>query len=143
MSKQMKPLVGEVPGTNPKRQEELIEERCVFAMLVMIVSSGSVEEYVCWIDDITFPGNTVILDVESVADNNNMEVYPNPANDVINVKGLDIQCIEIYNTIGSKVISKNVVDSESINIADLTSGIYFVRIIDKQGNTTTTKIVKK
>ena len=105
--------------------------------------SGSVEEYVCWIDDITFPGNTVILDVESVADNNNMEVYPNPANDVINVKGLDIQCIEIYNTIGSKVISKNVVDSESINIADLTSGIYFVRIIDKQGNTTTTKIVKK
>ena len=45
MSKQMKPLVGEVPGTNPKRQEELIEERCVFAMLVMIVSSGSVEEF--------------------------------------------------------------------------------------------------
>lgn len=105
--------------------------------------SGSVEEYVCWIDDVTFPGNTTILDVESVADNSKMEVYPNPANDVINVKGSDIQYVEIYNTVGSRVISKNVVDSESINIADLTSGIYFVRIIDKQGNSTTTKIVKK
>lgn len=105
--------------------------------------SGNVEEYVCWVDDITFPGNTMILGVESVEDDSNMEVYPNPANDIIYVKGDNIQYVEIYNTVGSRVISKNVIDSESINIADLTSGIYFVRIVDKQGNTTTTKIVKR
>lgn len=105
--------------------------------------SGNVEEYVCWVDDITFPGNTMILGVESVEDDSNMEVYPNPANDIIYVKGDIIQYVEIYNTVGSRVISKNVIDSESINIADLTSGIYFVRIVDKQGNTTTTKIVKR
>jgi len=78
-----------------------------------------------------------------VEDDSNMEVYPNPANDIIYVKGDNIQYVEIYNTVGSRVISKNVIDSESINIADLTSGIYFVRIVDKQGNTTTTKIVKR
>lgn len=105
--------------------------------------SGNVEEYVCWVDDITFPGNTMILGVESVEDDSNMVVYPNPANDIIYVKGDNIQYVEIYNTVGSRVISKNVIDSESINIADLTSGIYFVRIVDKQGNTTTTKIVKR
>ena len=105
--------------------------------------SGNVEEYVCWVDDITFPGNTMILGVESVENDSNMEVYPNPANDIIYVKGDNIQYVEIYNTVGSRVISKNVIDSESINIADLTSGIYFVRIVDKQGNTTTTKIVKR
>ena len=105
--------------------------------------SGNVEEYVCWVDDITFPGNTMILGVESVEDDSNMEVYPNPANDIIYMKGDNIQYVEIYNTVGSRVISKNVIDSESINIADLTSGIYFVRIVDKQGNTTTTKIVKR
>ena len=105
--------------------------------------SGSTEEYVCWVDDITFPGNTMILGVESVESDNDVMIYPNPATDIINVKGDDIQYVEIYNTVGSRVISKNVIDSESINIANLTSGIYFVRIVDKQGNTSTTKIVKR
>lgn len=105
--------------------------------------SGSTEEYVCWVDDITFPGNTIILGVESVDSNAEIAVYPNPANDVINVKGNDIQYVEIYNAIGIKVVSKNVNDSESINIADFASGIYFVRIIDKSGNITTEKIIKR
>ena len=45
MCKQMKPLVVEVPVTDPERQEELIMERCTFAMLVMIVAGGSVEDF--------------------------------------------------------------------------------------------------
>ena len=105
--------------------------------------SGSTEEYVCWVDDITFPGNTIILGVESVDSDDEIAVYPNPANDVINVKGNDIQYVEIYNAIGLKVVSKNVNDSESINIADFANGIYFVRIIDKSGNITTEKIIKR
>jgi len=105
--------------------------------------TGNVEEYVCWVDDITFPGNTVILDVESIEDDSNVAVYPNPANDVIYVKGDGIQYVEIYNSIGLKVISKNVTDSESINIADFASGIYFVRIVDKTGNVSTEKIIKR
>ena len=45
MSKQMKPLVVEVPVTDPERQEELIMERCTFALLVMIVAGGNVEDF--------------------------------------------------------------------------------------------------
>ena len=105
--------------------------------------SGSTEEYVCWVDDITFPGNTLILNVESVVDDNEFAVYPNPANDVININGEEIQSVEIYNSIGMRVVSRDVNASESINIADLTSGIYFVRILDKKGNLSTTKIVKR
>ena len=105
--------------------------------------SGSVEEYVCWVDDITFPGNTIILGVESVESDNEVMIYPNPATDVINLKGNDIQYVEIYNNVGMKVFASDVINSESINIADFASGIYFVRIVDKQGNTSTTKIVKR
>ena len=105
--------------------------------------SGSTEEYVCWVDDITFPGNTLILNVESVVDDNEFAVYPNPANDVININGEEIQSVEIYNSIGMRVVSRDVNASESINIADLTSGIYFMRILDKKGNLSTTKIVKR
>lgn len=105
--------------------------------------SGSVEEYVCWVDDITFPGNTIILGVESVESDNNVMIYPNPATDVINIKGDDIQYVEIYNTVGMKVFANDVINSESINIADFANGIYFVRIVDKQGGASTTKIVKR
>ena len=105
--------------------------------------SGNVEEYVCWVDDITFPGNSVILSVETVTDDNSYAVYPNPAYDVIHVNGDDIQYVEIYNSLGMKVASMNVSDSESIDIADYASGIYFVRILDKKGNVSTEKIIKR
>ena len=45
MSKQMKPLVVEVPVTDPERQEELIMERCTFALLVMMVANQSLEVF--------------------------------------------------------------------------------------------------
>ena len=106
-------------------------------------SSGTTDGNVCWIDDITFPGNTMILSVENVVADNEVAVYPNPANDVINVKGEGIQYVEIYNSIGLKVLDRNVNDSESIDIAAFASGIYFVRVIDREGNISTTKIVKR
>ena len=105
--------------------------------------TNGVEEYVCWIDDITFPGNTMILNVETAVVDNDVAIYPNPANDVINVKGEDIQCVEIYNSIGLKVLDRNVNDSESIDIAGFASGIYFVRVIDREGNISTTKLIKR
>lgn len=105
--------------------------------------NGGTEGNVCWVDDVTFPGNTLIMNVESVGCDKNAMVYPNPANDVIYVKGDDVQYVEIYNSIGLKVVSKDVNDSESINIANLASGIYFVRTSDKDGNVSTTKIVKR
>ena len=106
-------------------------------------SSGTTDGNVCWIDDIIFPGNTMVLSVENVVVDTDVTVYPNPANDVINVKGEDIQYVEIYNSIGLKVLDKNVNDSESIDIANFTSGIYFVRTVDNKGNVSTTKIVKR
>ena len=106
-------------------------------------SNGATEGNVCWVDDICFPGNTLILGVEEVVVDKDIAIYPNPANDVIYVKGEDVNYVEIYNSIGSKVVSRKINDSESVNIADLASGIYFVRIINNEGDVTTRKIVKK
>ena len=106
-------------------------------------SSGATDGNVCWVDDICFPGNTMILNVEDVVVNKDVAVYPNPANDVLYLKGEDIQYVEIYNSIGLKVLDKNVNNSESIDIVDFASGMYFVRIVDKNGNASTTKIVKR
>jgi hypothetical protein len=72
---------------------------------------------------------------------NNLEVslYPNPANDVLNIEtALEIQSVEIYNIQGQKVRTAN---QKQINISDLAAGIYMVRIQDTENNTATKKIV--
>ena len=98
----------------------------------------------CWIDDITFPGGSIVLnDVDEIGSDEMISVYPNPANDVIFLKGNDIQYVEIYNSLGMIVLSRNITDAESMNIAGFASGVYFVRTFDKNDKISTTKFIKK
>lgn len=74
---------------------------------------------------------------------NNLEVslYPNPVRDILNIEiENDIQSIEIYNIQGQKVLSSN---QKQINVSDLASGMYLVRIQDIDNNIATKKIAIK
>lgn len=74
---------------------------------------------------------------------NNLEVklYPNPVRDILNIEiENDIQSIEIYNIQGQKVLSSN---QKQINVSDLATGMYMVRIQDIDDNIATKKIVIK
>uniref|UniRef100_UPI004049A7ED LamG-like jellyroll fold domain-containing protein n=1 Tax=Flavobacterium sp. TaxID=239 RepID=UPI004049A7ED len=74
---------------------------------------------------------------------NNLEVslYPNPANDVLNIEtALEIQSVEIYNIQGQKVMSAN---QKQINVSNLAAGMYMVRIQDADNAIATKKFVKQ
>ena len=74
---------------------------------------------------------------------NNIEVslYPNPANDILNIEMTsDVKSIEIYNIQGQKVLSSN---QKQINVSNLASGIYMIRIQDVDNAIATKKIVKQ
>lgn len=74
---------------------------------------------------------------------NNLEVslYPNPVRDILNIEiENDIQSIEIYNIQGQRVLSSN---QNQINVSDLASGMYLVRIQDIDNNIATKKIAIK
>lgn len=62
-------------------------------------------------------------------DSERIAIYPNPTNSDIylNFKSLNISKIQIVNSIGQNVKTLNN-DFESINIADLSSGIYILKI---------------
>lgn len=106
--------------------------------------NGATEGNVCWVDDITFPGNTIVIDdVKEMTSTENIDVYPNPANDVVYLRGDDIQYVEIYNSVGMKVVSKNVINAESIDITELVSGMYLLRAYDSNGIISTSKFVKR
>ena len=100
------------------------------------VSSGS---DCAWIDNVAFPASTIITDVQTVVENN-VTIYPNPANDVLNIQLGDSQSnVEIFNSLGQVVRRyENVSGDMQINIADLNAGMYFVKV-----NENVTKIVKR
>ena len=71
-------------------------------------------------------------------------LYPNPANDVLNIQtkqDLQVNSIEIYNQLGQIVLAvTNAVNS--IDVADLASGTYFVKVNTEKGSANS-KFVKE
>ncbi|MEI7802319.1 MAG: glycosyl hydrolase family 18 protein [Bacteroidota bacterium] len=67
-------------------------------------------------------------------------VYPNPVSEILFLKlnGIDeIKSIGIFNLFGQKLNERNIIQSDnsaSINVAELSSGIYFVTIGTTNGN---------
>ncbi len=82
---------------------------------------------------------------------NNCEtlIFPNPANDFINVTCVDcnITTIRVVNINGQFLIQKDITNSASenayLNIGDLPSGVYFVSVYIDSALCKTTKIVKR
>ncbi len=97
----------------------------------------------CWIDDITFPINSLVLSVESFTEKKDFDVYPNPANNYIIVDGEDVLEVEIFDMMGRKLISHKTETSSTIDVSGLLSGIYLVRTIDADNNISMQKIIKK
>ncbi len=98
----------------------------------------------CWIDDVVFPRNCMIMDVNSITTQKDINIYPNPTADVIIVEGFDIQSVELYNMMGQKLMSQDVNDTKTIlHIDDLSDGLYFVKTLDSKAKVNIRKIIKK
>jgi hypothetical protein len=74
--------------------------------------------------------------------NNSLSLYPNPANDVVNVVSTnDIKTIEVLNYIGQTIYTNNNINLKSLqlNVTSFKAGVYFVKVTTVSG-TKTTKI---
>ena len=72
-------------------------------------------------------------DVMSIEDNiiEAFSVYPNPTTDVLNIKSTqDIDNVTVFNLLGQSVasFSKNEITNSSVNLSDLSEGLYLVKI---------------
>ncbi len=68
------------------------------------------------------------LSVDDFNSGNNINLYPNPSTNFIQIKGLsEIENYEVYNILGAKVLSGEISDDEIINIQNITSGLYFLK----------------
>lgn len=73
-----------------------------------------------------------------------ISVYPNPVDDKLNIKftqNINLVSISIYNAIGQLVhVNKN--PTETIDVSDLKTGSYFIKIISDKG-TASSKFIKE
>lgn len=72
--------------------------------------------------------------------NTHFNIYPNPANDMLNIEAdVEIEKVLIYDVYGK---TQNIKNSESqkfdntVDISDLNSGVYFIKITTDKGETT-------
>lgn len=73
----------------------------------------------------------VFYDPDGVEENEtqNIEIYPNPAKNLLTIKAEHLNNVAIYNSVGQKVFEKDVDYSElSITLDGFDAGIYMVRI---------------
>ena len=92
----------------------------------------------------TLVSDAITIDCSSLSNDefnlNTVRLYPNPVTDILNIKGLNEKAsIEIYSSIGNRILTQ---DSKSkIDISNLASGMYVVKISTAKGQTTR-KIIK-
>jgi hypothetical protein len=66
-------------------------------------------------------------------------VSPNPANNVVNITGMDIANVKIFNNIGQLVLNQH--NTNTINVSELQNGIYLLSIEVTTGYITQKKII--
>lgn len=99
------------------------------------ITYGEVEDYgVDFIDP--------LLGVKESGTSAKPEIYPNPADDILNISGIsEAADFEIYNAIGQKV-GQGKLSDHKVDLHHLSKGIYFIQLKDKE-NKIQLKFIKK
>lgn len=96
-----------------------------------------------YLDNIYFSSGSITALDHLNASKNNAVVYPNPAVNNLYIKSKTVLSkVEIYNAVGTQVKQYGNV-LQSVNVNDLKTGIYVIRLTDVNGKTVTSKFIKK
>ena len=112
---------------------------------------GSIFEYVFNVtSDANSTGERFVIQFGTVLSNDNfalneLVVYPNPANDIIQISGSTSTQFNysIFNVLGQKVLNGNFNQTNSIALNALTNGVYIIEIRDENNQSQTVKFIKK
>ena len=112
---------------------------------------GSIFEYAFNVtSDANSSGERFVIQFGTVLSNDNfalneLVVYPNPANDIIQISGLTSTQFNysIFNVLGQKVLNGNFNQTNSIALNALTNGVYIIEIRDENNQSQTVKFIKK
>ncbi len=83
-----------------------------------------------------------VLGVDKI-EKSELGIYPNPVENVLFFTGKEtVESAQICNALGQVVRNYNDIRGNSINVEDLTSGVYLISVMTIEGSTATTRFVK-
>jgi len=99
-------------------------------------SYGQTEDYTINIQD--------VLAVSDLSSDNKVSIYPNPVKDILNIKTKEAgeSTYKIYNAAGQSVANGKSVENK-IDVNRLPSGNYVIELVNKKGEKSTQKFIKK
>src|SRR5690554_450237 len=91
-------------------------------------------------------GHVRVYDISNLSSNDfvleNFNIYPNPTSDILNIRlenNLTLEKVTIYNNLGQIV---KTTQQSTVDVSNLSSGIYFVEVTTNQGKAVKKVIVK-
>lgn len=82
-----------------------------------------------------------VLSTPDIIFDNAISIYPNPAENIVNIKGIDnIKSVRIYSILGT--LDKEIRNQSSLDISDLSEGIYLLSIETNDNERITKRLVK-
>ena len=97
-----------------------------------------------YFDDLCFEQLTYVGIGENIEVNSNISVYPNPANDFVNIESsANINEVKIFNNLGQIVYSQKIDNNfVRINTEKFITGIYHIQINSQDGIKTQKLVIK-
>lgn len=86
-----------------------------------------------------FTVDNSVLSVENNSINNDFVVYPNPASDRIYIQNKNIKTIQLIDVSGKLVYKSN--NDKSIDVRNLSKGIYILKVESKEGQISSKKVI--
>ncbi len=108
-------------------------------------TNAHTENEIVYFDDIVINNvATATTGVKGISNTSKYSVYPNPASDVIKISDAAGSKLQILSVLGKEVKTVKVdANLQSINVSDLSKGIYLLRVTNNYGKSTTQKIMIK
>ena len=82
-----------------------------------------------------------VMEDVTEASETDIQVWPNPTNGVLHIAADLINKVEIRNLLGQMVLCAE--NTSDIDISGLENGVYFLRVSEKNGGVSVTKIIKE
>ena len=76
--------------------------------------------------------NDAVNELEAI---DNVQVYPNPTQSLLNVSGNGTMCITMSNMLGQQLMETSAEGSTTIDLSRFESGVYLIRIETETGIT--------
>ena len=96
--------------------------------------------FLLMLDDVEIKTTSVLSTVDAAKAGNS--VYPNPVAETLFLKGFDdIKSYQVFNAAGQLVLSGK--KATSVDVRQLSAGMYFITITDRNNASSTLKILKK